>query len=50
MCQIERFCRQHHAHDDLQEIQAMALEWVQEHADEFSHETVRKAFSQPVLD
>jgi hypothetical protein len=50
VCQIERYCRQHDAHNDLQEVQALALEWVQEHADEFSHETVRKAFAQPVVD
>jgi hypothetical protein len=48
VCQIERYCRLHDAHDDLQGIQALALEWVQEHADEFSHESVRKAFAQPV--
>ncbi|VVO16391.1 hypothetical protein PS712_03875 [Pseudomonas fluorescens] len=50
VCQIERYCRQHDVHDDLQEVQALALEWVQEHADEFSNETVRKAFALPVLD
>ncbi len=25
VCQIERYCRQHDAHNDLQEIQALAL-------------------------
>jgi hypothetical protein len=28
----------------------LALEWVQQHADEFSHDTVRRAFAQAVLD
>lgn len=50
VCQIERYCRQHDAHNDLQEIQALALEWVQQHADEFSHDKVRQAFAQAVLD
>ncbi len=50
VCQIERYCRLHDAHDDLQETQALALEWVQQHADEFSHDTVRKAFAQAVMD
>lgn len=49
-CQIERYCRLHEVQEDLQDIQALALEWVQQHADEFSHDTVRKAFAQPVLD
>jgi hypothetical protein len=38
------------SHDDLQDIQALALQWVEQHADEFSHDSVRKAFAQPVLD
>ena len=50
VCQIERYCRLHDAHDDLQETQALALEWVQQHADEFSHDTVHKAFAQAVAD
>ncbi len=50
VCQIERFCRQHDAHSDLQEVQALALEWVQEHADEFSDDTVHRAFAQSMLD
>ncbi|MHC8366208.1 PilZ domain-containing protein [Pseudomonas sp. ZT5P21] len=50
VCQIERYCRLHDAHDDLQETQALALEWVQQHADEFSHDTVLRAFAQAVLD
>jgi hypothetical protein len=43
VCQIERYCRLH-------ETQALALEWVQQHADEFSHDSVHKAFAQAVLD
>ena len=50
VCQIERYCRLHETHDDLQEIQAVALQWVEQHADEFSHDSVRKAFAQPALD
>jgi hypothetical protein len=50
VCQIERYCREHDAQDDLQEIQALALEWVQEHADEFSDDAVHKAFAQAVAD
>ncbi|MDX9679818.1 PilZ domain-containing protein [Pseudomonas zeae] len=50
VCQIERYCRMHDTHDDLQEIQAVALQWVEQHADEFSHDSVRKAFAQPALD
>ena len=50
VCQIERDCRMNEAHDDLQDIQALALQWVEQHADEFSHDSVRKAFAQPVLD
>jgi len=50
VCQIERYCRMNEAHDDLQDIQALALQWVEQHADEFSHDSVRKAFAQPVLD
>ena len=50
VCQIERYCRLHDAHDDLQETQALALEWVQQHADEFSHDRVHKAFAQSALD
>jgi hypothetical protein len=50
VCQIDRYCRLHDPHDDLQDVQALALEWVQEHANEFSHESVRNAFAQPVLD
>jgi hypothetical protein len=50
VCQIKHYCRLHDAHDDLQETQALALEWVQEHADEFSQDTVRRAFTRVVLD
>ncbi len=50
VCQIERYCRQHDAHNGLQEVQALALEWVQEHADEFSHDTVHRAFAQSMQD
>ena len=50
VCQIERYCRMHDTHDDLQDNQALALQWVEQHADEFSHDSVRKAFAQPVLD
>lgn len=50
VCQIERYCRMNEAHDDLQDVQALALQWVEQHADEFSHDSVRKAFAQPVLD
>ncbi|VVM88726.1 hypothetical protein PS645_02659 [Pseudomonas fluorescens] len=50
VCQIEHYCRMHDTHNDLQDIQALALEWVREHADEFSHDTVRKAFALSVLD
>ncbi|EJM01271.1 hypothetical protein PMI18_02642 [Pseudomonas sp. GM102] len=49
VCQIERYCRMHETHSDLHDNQALALEWVQRHADEFSHDTVRKAFAQPAL-
>ncbi|MDZ5434367.1 PilZ domain-containing protein [Pseudomonas fluorescens] len=50
VCQIERYCRQHDAHNDLQEVQALALEWVQEHADEYSHDRVHRAFAQSMQD
>ncbi|WP_434709944.1 PilZ domain-containing protein [Pseudomonas sp. R1-1] len=50
VCQIERFYRMKNSHDDLQDIQALALQWVEQHADEFSHDTVRKAFMPPTLD
>ena len=49
-CQIERYCRLHEPQSERQDNQALALEWVQQHADEFSHDTVCKAFAQPVLD
>ncbi|VVN17120.1 hypothetical protein PS862_01058 [Pseudomonas fluorescens] len=50
VCQIERYCRMRDTHSDLHDNQALALEWVQEHADEFSQDKVRRAFAQPVLD
>ncbi|MHA3737457.1 PilZ domain-containing protein [Pseudomonas sp. Eth.TT006] len=50
VCQIERFCRINEAHDDLQDIQALALQWVEQHADEFSQESVHKAFAPPARD
>ncbi|CEL30547.1 MULTISPECIES: PilZ domain-containing protein [Pseudomonas] len=50
VCQIERYCRINDAHDGLQNIQAVALQWVEQHADEFSHDSVSKAFTLPVLD
>jgi len=50
VCQIERFYRMKNSHDDLQDIQALALQWVEQHADEFSHDTVRKAFMPSTLD
>lgn len=50
VCQIERYCRLHEPQVEQQNSQVLALEWVRQHADEFSHDTVSKAFTQPVLD
>lgn len=48
ICQIERYCRQHEPQSQQQSNETLALEWVQQHADEFSHDTVSKAFAQPM--
>lgn len=45
--QIERYCRLHEPKAEQQQMQALALEWVQQHAEDFSHEQVRQAFVQP---
>jgi hypothetical protein len=45
VCQIERYCRQHEPQSEQVNNQTLALEWVQLHANEFSHDTVRKAFA-----
>ncbi|MCK9800202.1 PilZ domain-containing protein [Pseudomonas sp. MAFF 302030] len=45
--QIERYCRMHEPKAEQQQMQALALEWVQQHAEDFSHEQVRQAFVQP---
>ncbi|MNR58409.1 hypothetical protein D3C85_1794050 [compost metagenome] len=45
VCQIERYCRQHEPQSEQLSNQTLALEWVQLHANEFSHDTVRKAFA-----
>ena len=51
VCQIERYCR---LHDAARTTCRISRPWPSngssEHADEFSHDTVRKAFAQPVLD
>ncbi|MFW0756687.1 PilZ domain-containing protein [Pseudomonas sp. H11T01] len=50
VCQMARYCRLHEPQIEQQGVEALALEWVQQHADEFSHDTVRQAFIQPALD
>lgn len=50
VCQIERYYRQQERLREQQGIQALALEWVDQHATEYSQETVHQAFVQPALD
>lgn len=46
VCQIERFCRQQKPQVEQQGVEALALKWLDQHATEYSHETVRQAFAQ----
>lgn len=46
VCQIERFYRQQKPQVEQQSVDALALEWLDQHATEYSHETVRQAFAQ----
>jgi len=48
VCQIERYCRLHEPQAEQQRIEALAQEWVQLHAVEFSHDAAHRAFAQPV--
>ena len=50
VCQIERYCRQQQLQGEQPGSQALALQWVDQHASEYSHETVRQAFTMPALD
>lgn len=50
ICQMERYRRQYGAHAQANDIEALALEWVHQHADEFSHDSVRQAFMPPLRD
>lgn len=50
VCQMERYCRLHEPQPEPQRIETLALEWVEQHADEYSHDTVRQAFIQQTLD
>lgn len=50
VCQIARYCRLHEPQAERQQIEALAQQWVEEHADEFSDDRVHQAFTQPALD
>jgi hypothetical protein len=51
VCRIERYCRRHEDTEPTpQQAEALAQEWVELHAAEFSHDTLHQAFVQPALD
>ena len=46
VCQIARYCRLHEPQSEQQCIEALALEWVEQHAEDYSEDRVRQAFVQ----
>lgn len=47
VCQIESYCR---LQDRPENIELVALKWLEENAAEFSHDAVSRKFMQPLLD
>ncbi|QZI72445.1 PilZ domain-containing protein [Pseudomonas protegens] len=47
VCQIARYCRLHEPQSEQQCIEALALNWVEQHAEDYSEDRVHQAFVQP---